>query len=86
MKHEQIIELSIDVDGNVRAIYQDEALDIYQAIGDPQVKRASQVEPHPDGGWQVDLRPIGGPLGPTSYHTRALALAVEEMWIRHTVL
>lgn len=83
---EQTIELSIDAKGNVKAIYQDEALDIYQALGTPQVKRAGHVEPHPAGGWQVDLRPIGGSLDPTPYFTRALALAVEEMWIKHTML
>ena len=77
----QIIELSIDVKGNVRAIYQDEALEIYDAIGDRTVNRASKVEPEGDQ-WTVDLRPIGGPFLFQRFKERQEALAAEEKWIR----
>ena len=82
----QTIELSIDVEGNVRTIYTDEALELYEALGSYTVKRASHVEPHISGkGWTVDLRPVGGPILPKTprpYRHRSAALKAEETWIR----
>ncbi len=87
MKPEQTIELSIAVNGDVTAIYQDEAQAVYAVLGTAIIRRCSRVEPYPGGlGWQVDLRPTGGPLDSTAYSTRALALAAEEKWIRRNRL
>ena len=44
------------------------------------IARASHVEPDPDGRWQADLRPVGGPvLGP--FDRRSEALAAELAWL-----
>ena len=49
--------------------------------GDPKIRRASHVEPTPDGRWQTDLSPIRGPLlSPTN--RRATALVEEVKWIQ----
>ena len=76
-----IIELSIDVNGNVRTIYSDEALELYKALGSYTVKRASHVEPQ-DNGWTVDLTPVGGPAPGRIYRHRSAALKAEEQWLR----
>ena len=83
----QIIELSIDVSGNVRTIYSDKALELYEALGSYTVKRVSHVEPHITGkGWTVDLRPVEGPLINRVYRHRSAALKAEEKWIKQNHL
>lgn len=48
--------------------------------GDPQVRRASHVEPTDDGRWTADLRPSGGPvIGP--FEKRSEALDEERRWL-----
>lgn len=80
-----MITLAISPDGaTVRAIYDDAAVPLFDAIGTHRaVCRASHVEPTPDGrAWTADMQPSGGPiLGP--YPTRAAALDAERAWL-HT--
>ena len=75
------MELIVRSNGTVRCVY-NEALDLH-ALGQPQISRASKVEPTPDGRWTADLAPVGGPvLGP--FITRSVALAAEQEWLgRH---
>jgi hypothetical protein len=62
------------------AVYDDALVETLDALGDYRVTRASHVEPHPDGGWTADMRPMGGPtLGP--FKLRAEALAAERQWL-----
>lgn len=77
----QIIELSIDSNGNVRSIYTDEALELYEALGSYTVTRASNVEPQSNG-WTVDLTPVGGPGPMRIYRHRSTALKAEEQWLK----
>lgn len=68
-------------DGAVRFVY-DDALRGLLALGQPTIRRASHVEPTPDGQWIADLGPMGGPvLGP--FETRAAALDTEQAWLVH---
>ena len=68
-------------DGSVRCVY-GESLDL-AALGRPEIRRGSRVEPTPDGRWTADLAPCGGPvLGP--FGRRSEALAAELDWLeRH---
>jgi len=67
--------------GQISFIYED-VMRPFLAIGTPVVRRASHVEPTPDGlQWTADMSPSGGPiLGPVN--TRAKALAAEVKWLR----
>jgi hypothetical protein len=68
-------------DGAVRFLYED-ALRELHALGQPTIRRASHVEPTPDGQWTADLGPMEGPvLGP--FETRAAALDAERAWLVH---
>jgi hypothetical protein len=72
------MQLVIAPGGAVRCLY-GEAIDL-TSLGTLEICRASHVEPDPQGQWQADLRPVGGPvLGPFSL--RSQALAAEEMWL-----
>jgi len=52
------------------------------ALGRAAIRRASHVEPTPEGRWTADLGPMAGPvLGP--FDTRAAALEAEQMWLVH---
>lgn len=65
--------------GTIAFIYHD-ALRPFLAGGDATIRRASHVEPTPDGQWTADLTPMRGPvLGP--YLTRAEALSAETEWL-----
>lgn len=73
------MELRIETNGNLRTIYI-EALNLAE-IGSLAIRRASHVEPTPDGGWTADLSPVGGPiLGP--FNCRSEALQAEVAWLR----
>ena len=66
-------------DGGLRFVYED-ALRGLLALGRAHIRRASRVEPTPDGQWTADLGPMDGPvLGP--FETRAVALAAERAWL-----
>jgi len=72
------MQILIELGGTVRCIY-GEVIEL-AALGQPQIRRASHVEPTADGRWLADLSPISGPmLGPFS--ARSEALAAEEAWI-----
>jgi hypothetical protein len=74
----------IQPDGMVRFVY-DDALRGLLAIGWPTIRRASHVEPTPDGQWTADLGPMDGPmLGP--FETRAAALDTERAWLEQHLL
>lgn len=71
--------IRISTTGTIAFIYQD-ALRPLLTAGEATIRRASHVEPTPDGRWTVDLTPMRGPvLGP--YLTRAEALTAETDWL-----
>lgn len=73
--------ITITPRGEIVFIYSD-ALAPLLNEGSARVKRASQVEPHPDGGWTADMTPFqsDGPiLGP--FALRQEALAAEVRWL-----
>ncbi len=75
------IEMSIDENGVIRAIY-DDALAGLLKVGCGTLKRASHVEPDPNefGKWTADMGPVGGPLlGP--FDLREAALDAERDWL-----
>lgn len=72
------MELVISPAGIVRCIY-GEDLDLH-ALGPPQIRRASSVEPDERGNWWADLSPVGGPrLGP--FRHRGNAVIAEVAWL-----
>jgi hypothetical protein len=72
------MQLVIESGGVVRCIYGEE-IDL-TALGSPAISRASHVEPDPQGRWQADMSPMGGPLlGP--FGTRSEALVAEHTWL-----
>jgi hypothetical protein len=62
-------------DGLVKHVYADDFI-----VGTGSIKRASHVEPSPDGTWFVDLSPVGGPLR-KGFVKRQEALDWEVAWI-----
>jgi hypothetical protein len=71
-------ELIVAPEGVVRCVYGEE-LDLY-ALGQPEIRRASSVEPDAAGRWWADLSPAAGPrLGP--FGLRSDALAAEVAWL-----
>jgi hypothetical protein len=74
----QRMDLIVDTVGQVRCIY-DEMIDL-SALGTPDIRRASHVEPDDHGRWWADLTPVDGPvLGPFSQ--RSEALGAELSWL-----
>ncbi len=73
------MELYISIDGTCQSVY-DETVDL-RLLGPMEIRRASHVEPTPDGQWTADMRPLAGPiLGPFS--TRSQALTAEVAWLQ----
>lgn len=71
--------IRISPGGGIEFIYHD-ALRPLLTAGEAHIRRASHVEPTPDGRWTADLTPMHGPiLGP--YLTRAEALTAETDWL-----
>jgi hypothetical protein len=65
--------------GELTFIYADELAFLLE-LGDAKIKRASHVEPAPDGGWEADMRPVGGHvLGPFALRQTALDSEVEYL-------
>jgi len=74
----RLMTLVVNTCGVVRAVY-DELLDL-AVLGPLVITRASHVEPTPEGRWQADLSPVGGPvLGP--FQRRSAALEAEHVWL-----
>ncbi|MBE7462977.1 MAG: hypothetical protein HS116_05715 [Planctomycetes bacterium] len=71
--------IAVRPDGQVAFLYDDE-LGALLLEGGGRVQRASHVEPTPDGRWQADLAPIGGPKLPVTDDRRS-ALNAEKNWI-----
>ena len=70
--------LRVDPGGQVACVY-GEAIDL-AALGAVVIRRASHVEPDPEGRWWADLAPVGGPLlGP--FPRRSGALSAEAEWL-----
>ncbi|MFV1967367.1 MAG: hypothetical protein ACC628_18210 [Pirellulaceae bacterium] len=71
--------LTVTTEGTIRFTYDDDMADM-RALGKCQIKRASHVEPTPDGHWTADMAPSGGPvLGP--FNLRGDALSAEREWL-----
>lgn len=79
------MKIWITPDGVVKSIYRDEDQGLAEELGgEVRIRRASDVEPTPDG-WTADMAKSGGPiLGP--FKTRALALAAEVEWLERHAL
>jgi hypothetical protein len=74
------MKIVITKTGEVRCLYSDEMADVLKEVGPSKIRRASHVEPTPEGEWGADLSPVGGPvLGP--FGTRAEALSAEVEWL-----
>lgn len=65
-----------------RFVYSDEAAEITREAGMAlTTRRASHVEPTPNGQWNVDLTPVGGPCTLGLYDRREDALEAEHEWL-----
>jgi len=72
------MEIVVATTGELRCVYS-EAINLHE-LGQLSIRRASHVEPTPDGRWWADLMPVNGPiLGP--FVRRAEALAAELRWL-----
>ena len=71
-------------DGAVEFVYSDDLRPLLEA-GESTIRRASHVEPTPDGRWQADLTPVGGPVLPAT-ETRQQSLRQETEWIETNIL
>jgi hypothetical protein len=79
----QQMQMVVQRDGTTHFIYC-ELLDL-ACLGQVQIRRASNVEPHEDGRWWADLSPVAGPmLGP--FDRRSDALAEEAAWLESHVI
>ncbi len=50
------MELYISTDGTCQSVY-NETVDL-RLLGPMEIRRASHVEPTPDGQWTADMRPL----------------------------
>jgi hypothetical protein len=74
---QKTFKLSISPSGSITAIYDDVHADL-MAKGTAQVRRASTVEPAPQGGWLATMND-GTVLGP--YRLRSEALSAEVQYL-----
>src|SRR5262245_51440707 len=95
-------EILFGTDGNARFVYSDEDAAFMREVAPGSTERtarASHVEPSGDGGWEADMRPVGGPVildcrpGVGSepgeicgFATRDEALQAEAAWLRRNGL
>ena len=69
----------ISPEGQLEFVW-DDRLQGLLGLGRAQIRRASHVEPTPEGEWTADLGPSGGPmLGP--FRLRQEALEAERRWL-----
>lgn len=77
----------IDNSGAARFVFSDLAASVVSSLGTARTRRASNVEPGPDGKWYVDLSPSGGPiLGPFEFSDKESALKAEIEWLNQQVI
>lgn len=75
-----MVKILFDQCGSFRFIHSDEGAAVMRAVAPLRIRRASSVEPTPEGTWTADLSPVNGPtLGP--FETRAEALSAELEWL-----
>lgn len=75
------MQVRIGSDGAVSAVHADDLVPVLAAVGVCSVRRASNVEPTPDGRWLAEI--VDGPrLGPFS--RRDEAIAAEVAWLRES--
>lgn len=80
-----LIELIIDEDAVIHAIYNDALRPLFDEASFSEVRRASHVEPCGGGRWTADMGPVGGPvLGPFDTHEQAIQ--AETAYIRKEIL
>lgn len=79
-----MITLTIDENGNAKTIYNDLLADYLAEVG-AKTTRASHVEPC-EGGWSVDLSPVGGPANVGPFKLRDDALRYEVEWLKRNYL
>jgi hypothetical protein len=65
-------------DGKVKAIYSDDLADLASKASRVEIRRASAVEPAPEGGWAATMTD-GTVLGP--FRLRSTALAEEVKYL-----
>jgi hypothetical protein len=85
------IDIYINADGSIQHVYNDAIADLFGDDAQVRTRRASHVEPHPNGGWYADMAPVGGPVlmdestrtpqGVLAFRTRAEALFAEVAWL-----
>ena len=79
MSQSSEFSIAIDADGIALMIYSDEHADFLRT-GKTTVRRVSNVEPAPQGGWTADMSPVDGPvLGPYPLRQQALDAEVEYL-------
>jgi len=80
------IDLSVDQDGVIRCIYNDDLAELIQE-GKGTLQRASHVEPDEKrlGFWVADLSPVGGPVL-EGFKLRQAALDAEVEWLLNNYL
>jgi hypothetical protein len=78
------LKILVTQKGTLKFIH-DDSLKIILDQGTALVRRASHVEPSPDGKqWSADMTPVGGDvLGP--FDTKKKALAAEIKWLNNNL-
>lgn len=71
-------------DGQTQFIWNDKLKDLFNE-GTGAIRRASHVEPTPEGRWVADLAPVGGPVLEAK-DTRAEALEAEVAWLEANII
>jgi hypothetical protein len=76
--------ISVAPDGKITCIYDDALADLFSQ-GVATIRRASNVEPHPGGGWIADMSPSGGGIlyaaDGKGFPLRQQALDAERAWL-----
>ena len=74
----QKLKLLVRTDSTVQAIYSDELAPLIDKASHVEVRRASFVEPDPDGGWTATMQD-GTKLGPFRLRSEALAAEIRYL-------
>ena len=80
------LRVVIDHSGGYQFVYDDRLAPLVRPSS--VTARASNVEPHEDGGWIADMKPVGGPVlfaaDGRPFRLRAEALQAERDWLSKT--